>query len=119
MDNNRKLLAAAKSALDDLDVGGEQSRTFAEVIKQLREAVREIELAARKKKHLKNNGVCCLFCGSGDIEGNHPELGDGKVTVERNVFCHDCGAEWIDFYYISDVRIVEGPKLNIDERQAG
>ncbi len=57
------------------------------------------------RRYLAKEGVCCLFCGSKDIEGGSydyesPQLGQ-KVT------CLKCGRSWIDVYVLARVEVVE------------
>lgn len=47
----------------------------------------------------------CPVCGSFDIEASRLDVTDNEATGE--VACHTCGAEWMDFYQMTGMELVD------------
>ena len=57
---------------------------------------------AMVKKDLKHGGNRCLFCGSTDVEGGHPDPdGDTAVAYEE---CNTCGRDWQSIWTMTGVQ---------------
>ena len=59
----------------------------------------------QKAEYLKAGGVCCPYCGSGDICGSHVEI--EYACCFQNIRCSTCGKEWTDIYKLVNVEEVE------------
>lgn len=92
----KELLAVCEYILDCLDVGGEQSRAFAEEIKILRDAL--------KSAPAVNDS--CPKCGAGSDER---ELTGkdflGIEAIHMHYICKKCGSEIIEEFTLTDVFI--------------
>jgi predicted nucleic-acid-binding Zn-ribbon protein len=93
---NTKLHRACQQVLDCLDVGGEQSRQFAEEIKILRDALNSTPM-------VKDD---CPKCGAGSDE--RELTGKDFLDIEAihmHYTCKKCGSEIIEEFTLSDVFI--------------
>jgi len=93
---NTKLHRACQQVLACLDVGGEQSRQFAEEIKTLREALNSAPM-------VKDD---CPECGAGSDEREF--LGRDFIDIEAihmRYICKKCGSEITEEFTLSDVFI--------------
>lgn len=52
----------------------------------------------RKETYIRRKGICCLHCGSDDIE-NQPFEDDCTVKID----CGSCGKSWTEVYTLTDV----------------
>ena len=55
-----------------------------------------------KEYYLENNGVCCLYCGSDNIDAIENVQVDGGIGTQ-GVECLDCGEDWTDIYRLINV----------------
>lgn len=96
---NAKLHRACQQVLDSLDVGGEQSRAFAEEIKILREALANVPA-------VKDD---CPKCGAGSDERELISKDFlGIEAIHMHYICKRCGSEIIEEFTLSDVFIDDG-----------
>jgi len=96
---NTKLQWACQQVLDSLDVGGEQSRAFAEEIKILREALAKVPA-------VKDD---CPKCGAGSDERELISKDFlGIEAIHMHYICKRCGSEIIEEFTLSDVFIDDG-----------
>lgn len=96
---NMRLHQACRQVLDSLDVGGEQSRAFAEEIKTLGKALRSAPM-------VRDN---CPKCGAGSDQReliNRDFLGIEAIHV--HYICNRCGSEIIEEFTLNDVFIDSG-----------
>lgn len=93
---NIKLRKACQQVLDSIDVGGEQSRQFAEEIKILKEAL----------KATPEVNDCCPRCGAGsdEREFTRKDLIDIEA-IHMHYICKKCGSEIIEEFTLTDVFI--------------
>jgi len=91
-----KLQKACQQVLDSLDVGGEQSRAFAEEIKILKDALSSEPIKSHE----------CPKCGAGleEREFQSREFLDAEA-VHVHYLCKKCGSEIIEEFTLSDVFI--------------
>ena len=93
---NTKLHRACQQVLDSLDVGGEQSRAFAEEIEILRSALANVPA-------VKDD---CPKCGAGCDEREF--TGKDFIDIEAihmHYVCNECGSEITEEFTLSDVFI--------------
>lgn len=93
---NARLRQACQQVLDALDVGGEQSRAFAEEIEILRGALANVP-------EVKDD---CPKCGAGSdqrefIERDFP----GIEAIDNHYVCKQCGSRIVEEYTLTDVFI--------------
>lgn len=62
----------------------------------------------RKEKYITCGGVCCMFCGSEDLDTDRIKSDIGIAWQE--VTCLDCGASWKDQYDLVGVDNIEEPE---------
>jgi predicted RNA-binding Zn-ribbon protein involved in translation (DUF1610 family) len=95
---NTKLHRACQQVLDSLDVGGEQSRAFAEEIEMLSNALANVPAVKDE----------CPKCGAGSDDReliSKDFLGIEAIHV--HYLCNKCGSEIIEEFTLSDVFIDE------------
>lgn len=96
---NNKLHRACQQVLDALDVGGEQSRAFAEEIKILRDALSSVPTV----------NDSCPKCGAGSDEREFTGKDFlGIEAIHIHYTCKKCGSEIIEEFTLSDVFIDNG-----------
>jgi hypothetical protein len=95
---NTKLHRACQQVLDSLDVGGEQSRAFAEEIKILTNALSCVP-------EVKDE---CPKCGAGSDDRELISKDFlGIEAIHIHYLCNKCGSEIIEEFTLSDVFIDE------------
>lgn len=52
-----------------------------------------------QRRYVKCGGICCPFCGGGNIEGGPVEIDGGDAWQE--ITCADCEADWTDHYTLT------------------
>lgn len=95
---NRKLQNACQQVLNSIDVGGEQSRQFAEEIKTLKDAL----------KTTPTVNDSCPKCGAGSDEREF--TGKDFLDIEAihmHYTCKRCGSQIIEEFTLTDVFIDE------------
>jgi len=93
---NAKLHRACQQVLDSLDVGGEQSRAFAEEIKILRETLANVPA-------IKDD---CPKCGAGSDQREFIDRDFlGIEAIHMHYFCKKCGSKIIEEFTLTDVFI--------------
>ena len=96
---NTKLHRACQQVLDSLDVGGEQSRAFAEEIEILRSTLANASA-------VKDD---CPKCGVGSDEREFIDKDFlGIEAVHMHYTCNKCGSEIIEEFTLTDVFIDNG-----------
>jgi hypothetical protein len=95
---NTRLHQACRQVLDSLDVGGEQSRQFAEEIRILKNAL----------KATPQVNDSCPKCGAGsdEREFQRRDFVDAEAVHVRYL-CKKCGSEIIEEFTLTDVFIDE------------
>lgn len=58
---------------------------------------------ARKEKYLKEHGVRCPYCSSGDLNTIGSLKTDTYGQVTQDVQCLNCGKIWTDHHTLSDI----------------
>lgn len=54
-------------------------------------------------KYLSAKGVRCLYCENYDIEQPGKPWSSEDGDARAIVHCHNCGRDWFDVYYLSNV----------------
>ncbi len=94
-----RLRNACKQVLHSLDVGGEQSRAFAEEIKILKDALNSAPM-------VKDD---CPKCGAGSDEREFIDKDFlGTETLHIHYTCKKCGSKIIEEFTLTDVFIDNG-----------
>ncbi len=93
---NTKLHRACQQVLDSLDVGGEQSRAFAEEIEILRNALANVPA-------VKDD---CPKCGAGHTEREFKDKDFIDIeAIHMHYMCNKCGSEIIEEFTLNDAFI--------------
>lgn len=93
---NTKLQRACQQVLDSLDVGGEQSRAFAEEIRILRDALGSVPIVRDD----------CPKCGAGSDEREFTGKDFlGIEAIHMHYTCNKCSSEIIEEFTLTDVFI--------------
>ena len=96
---NAKLHRACQQVLHSLNVGGEQSRAFAEEIKTLKDALANLPA-------VKDD---CPKCGAGSDEREFIDKDFlGIEAVHMHYTCNKCGSEITEEFTLTDVFIDNG-----------
>jgi transposase-like protein len=96
---NMRLQKACRQVLDSMDVGGEQSRQFAEEIKTLKDAL----------KTTPTVDDSCPKCGAGSDEREFISKDFlGIEAIHMHYLCKRCGSDIIEEFTLTDVFIDDG-----------
>jgi hypothetical protein len=64
-----------------------------------------------EQEYVERHGNICLFCRSDCLEWDSIEVNGDQAYQE--VYCHDCGAAWLDVYQMVGYQIVTVPDPSI------
>ncbi len=60
------------------------------------------ELEKKKRAYIDIGGICCLVCGSPDIEGRRGvTINEGSAA--QAIKCLECNSEWTDVYTLTEI----------------
>lgn len=88
-----------QSSLDNKYVPRYASGMFRVVMRKYGMSIEVAEIT--KQRYLRNEGACCLFCGSNDIESGSYKTDGNWVAYE--IECDNCGATWDDLHILSEI----------------
>ena len=58
--------------------------------------------------YIQGGGVCCPFCGDGDIGGGMLSTEFGRAF--QHITCAECGERWTDEYTLTGIDYEKGGK---------
>jgi len=57
-----------------------------------------------EQEYVNNNGMNCLYCGSGNISFEHESPFIRELDIIIPVECHSCKARWFDKYFLCGIQ---------------
>jgi len=63
------------------------------------------------QEYVEKRGLACPFCKSASLEWDEIEV-DG-TDAQQEVYCHNCGAAWLDVYSLSGYAVVTWPDPSV------